>query len=97
MRTGLMASVAAALAGTGLALAQTAPTTPVEPRNMSVGNRVVPNVTPALVDSHPAGNTEKKSDACPPSELPAAPFDPGWGIWVPNGPNAFSAPERKSS
>jgi hypothetical protein len=49
------------------------------------------------MDSHPAAADEKKADACPPSELPPAPFDPGFGVWIPNGPNAFSPPEPKCS
>jgi hypothetical protein len=96
MRKGFLSSLGILVTSAGLAVAQTGPTALSNPGPNLQGAGSVPNVTPALVSGQPATQSAKSHDSCPPSELPPAPFDPGWGVWIPNGPNAFSPPEPKA-
>ena len=98
MRKRIVASIATLLAGTGLAMAQSTPSIVSDSHANPTNSGSIPNVNPSLLgggqSSEPAA---KKKDDGAVSELPPAPFDPGCGVWVPNGPNAFSAPEPKHS
>jgi hypothetical protein len=80
MRNAFLTSIAALVTGAGVVMAQS-------------GMSAIPNVSPAFLDEPPSALTPKKEGSCPPSELPPAPVESGWGVWVPNGPNAFATPE----
>jgi hypothetical protein len=93
MRSGLWTSVAALLASAGLASAQSG--LPAQPgsdfQSPQLGS---PSASgPALMAGAPQSEAPKEAGCLPPTELPSAPLDPGFGVWVPNGPNAFDPPK----
>jgi hypothetical protein len=99
MRNGLLASVATLVTGAGLALGQTnppagpptsLPDSPVIVRDARfpapAGNAANPNLLPG----DPSKNDAKNAAPPSPTELPATPLDPGFGVSLPDGPNAFN-------